>query len=136
MLTRFDPLRELGSLVPDRAGPGRVDVVRRGDEVVVEMDMPGVSRDDVEVTLEGGVLEVSARRSSSFESGDAVLVAERPHGSVRRRLHLGERLDASATSASLDDGVLRVVVPLAEDARSTRVQVGSGSAAAEVGAGG
>lgn len=136
MLTRWDPFRDFDTLfrAGTQGGIGGMDAFRRGDEIVVELDLPGVDRDSLDVTVESDVLEISARRAAHFEEGDQLIVAERQHGDVRRRLHLGESLDAERIEASYDDGVLRVVIPVAEEAKPRRIEIG-GPAKKEVGAG-
>lgn len=149
LLSRFDPFADVVDLLDSVAAPpvgsarrgmahgrfGALDAARRGDEVVVEVDLPGVDRESLDVQLDGDVVEISARRTAAFEGDDTLLAAERGHGEVRRRLRLGERLDAANVTASYDDGVLRVRVPVAEEARPRRVEVTSGPSRAAVGAG-
>src|SRR5690606_26801799 len=90
-----------------------MDTYRRGDKFIAEFDLPGVDRDAIEVTIEGDVLQVSARRDAHTDDVDSFGVRERMHGKMTRRILLSDRLDRSKIDASYVDGVLRVVIPLA-----------------------
>jgi HSP20 family protein len=131
MLLRFDPFRELERLSQEATGgAGRpfampMDAYRRGDRFVVHLDLPGVDASSIDLTVERNVLTVSAERSWPVEDGDQVVIAERPQGRFHRQLFLGEGLDSDRVEASYDNGVLTVVVPVAERARARRVEVGT-----------
>lgn len=130
MLMRFDPFRELDQLMRPPTGtptmPLPMDAYRRGEEVIVEIDLPGVDADSIDLTVERDVLQVSARRTPSFGEQDAILAAERPSGEVTRQLFLGEGLDTGRVQASYTDGVLRVVLPVAEEAKPHRISIDRG----------
>ncbi|HVM18562.1 MAG TPA: Hsp20/alpha crystallin family protein [Egibacteraceae bacterium] len=129
MLTRFDPFQELdrmfSSTTSYRAMP--TDVYRRGDEYVIEFDVPGLQPDSIDVTVERNVLQVSAERKPTYGDGDQVIVSERPTGSVRRQMYLGNDVDGSGIEASYVDGVLTIHVPVAEQAKPHKIQIGSGN---------
>ncbi len=130
MLTRTDPFRELdrwaghlrGGAVRAAAVP--VDAYRRGDSVVVNFDLPGVDPGSIELTVERNVLTVKADRPGSHEKDDEVLVAERPAGGFTRRLFLGRSLDTDRVEANYDRGVLTLSIPVAEKAKSRRIEIG------------
>lgn len=136
MLMRSDPFRELDRLTQEvlgtRARPAMMpmDAYREGDEFVARFDLPGVDPSGIELTVESNQLTVSAQRG--WEPGDDVQVvaSERPQGIFARQLLLGEGLDAEGVTASYDNGVLTVRIPVAERARPRRVQVGTGDAGA------
>jgi HSP20 family protein len=69
---------------------------------------------------------VSASRKWERKDDDEVLAAERPQGSFTRRILLGESLDSSRLEANYDQGVLTLVVPVAEQAQPRKVAVGAG----------
>jgi HSP20 family protein len=138
MLMRFDPFRELafreldrmsqiGGGLPQRTMP--IDAYRDGDQFVIRVDLPGVDRDSIELTAEKNVLTVRAERTWKPEEGQDVVVAERPQGSFSRQLFLGESLDIDRITASYDQGVLTLVVPVAEQAKPRRVEIAEGSGA-------
>ena len=130
---RFDPFRELDRLTDQIAAGTRaprsfpMDAYRRGDTFIVEMDLPGVTPDSIELTAEQNVLTVRAQRQFERQQGDEVLVAERPQGTYTRQLFLGSTLDQSRISAAYDHGVLRLTIPVAEQAKPRRVQVSTQS---------
>jgi HSP20 family protein len=115
-----------------------MDTYRRGDEFVVAIDLPGVDRDSIEVTVEGNVLQVSARREGDFNDVDEFGVRERPHGVMARQLFLTQGLDSANITAAYDDGVLRLVIPLSEEAKPRTIEVTAGASGGQtaVGAGG
>ena len=108
-----------GSLLSSLASPG--------DTFVVEFDVPGIDPASVDLTVEKNVLTLSAERSRRWEDGAEVIVNERPAGRFSRQLFLGETLDAERISATSENGVLRVTIPVAERAKARRVEVGVGS---------
>ena len=131
MLMRFDPFRELERLA-ELGDPGRLptmamDAYRHGDQVVVNLDLPGVDRDAIELSVEKDVLTVRAERAITPGEGEEWIVAERPRGSFTRQLFLGQGLDADALEAHYDQGVLTITVPVAEAAKPRRVEIASGN---------
>ncbi len=139
MLVRFDPFRELDRLTQQVLGTASgalagvaLDAYRRGDEVVVTVDLPGVDPASVELTVDDGVLTLVAERHAAVEEGAEVLVRERPVGRFTRRLFLGDSLDADRIHAHYDQGVLTVTIPVAEGARRRRVAIVRGDAPAAI----
>jgi HSP20 family protein len=135
MLVRYDPFRELDRVTDQFFGGGGgrspqwmpMDAVRRGHEVTLRFDLPGVSTDTIDVTVERNVLTVKAERSWQPAEGDEVLARERPQGSVTRQVMLGDSLDAENLEARYDAGVLTVTIPVAEQAKPRKVEIQSGS---------
>lgn len=133
MLMRFDPFRELDRLSNPTAGSSRqlpsvlpMDAYRRGEDFVVHFDLPGADPDSLELTVERNVLTVKAERSWARGEEDEVLISERPQGVFTRQLFLGESLDTDAIDAKYDNGVLTLVIPVAEQAKPRRVSISSG----------
>jgi HSP20 family protein len=128
MLMRTDPFRELDRLAQQAFGtPARpaampIDAYRRDDEFVVELDLPGVSADSIELTVEKNVLTVHAERRRSDDATELV-VGERPFGTFSRQLFLGESLDSDRLEAGYADGVLTLRVPVAEKAKPRKVPI-------------
>jgi hypothetical protein len=93
-LMRYGPFRELDRLADQAlAGPRMIrtmpmEALRRGDQFLVALDLPGVKQDDVDVTVERNVVQVSARRQPRRQEGDEVIIDERPQGEFRRQLFL------------------------------------------------
>jgi HSP20 family protein len=129
MLMRFDPFREVDRLmqspwIPRNTVP--LDVFRRGEEFVVKVDLPGIEPSSIDLQIEKNVLTLTAERTWAPSDGDEVIVSERPQGSFTRRLFLGDGLDSERIAASYENGVLTVKVPVAETARSRKVEISVG----------
>lgn len=130
MLMRFDPFREVDQLFRQSWGANRLaqlpmDAYRHGDEFIAEFDLPGVDRDSIDLTVERDVLQVTAQRAVRYTDDDDIIVAERPQGTVARQLFLGQGLDTDRITASYADGVLTVVLPVAEQAKPHKIEVAS-----------
>jgi HSP20 family protein len=129
MLMRWDPFRDLdrvaASMLGDARGPRSMamDAYRRGDDLYVELDLPGVDPDSIELTVERNVLTVSARRAFDRSELEEIVISERPQGEFWRQLFLGDNLDHEALTARYDRGVLQITVPVHESAKPRRVPV-------------
>jgi HSP20 family protein len=108
-----------------------MDTVRRDGEVVLRFDVPGVDQDKIDVTVDKGVLSVSATREESKTEGENPVVRERLFGSFTRRVRLSDNLDAEAIEASHHDGVLEIRIPVREAAKPRKITVGTESAVSE-----
>ena len=135
MLMRTDPFRELDRLAQQAFGsPGTwskpaampMDAYRAGDEFVVCFDLPGVTKDAIELDIERNVLTVKAERSWWPDEGAEVLARERTQGTFSRQVLLGEALDSEHVDAHYDQGVLRVTIPVFEKAKPRKVEIHSG----------
>jgi HSP20 family protein len=129
MLMRTDPFRDLDRLTqqvlgtPARPAAMPIDAYRSGDTFIVEFDLPGVSADSIDLTVERNVLSVHANRQRIESDHTEMLVSERPFGTFSRQLFLGETLDAERIRASYNDGVLRLEIPVAEQAKPRKVDI-------------
>ena len=138
MLVQNSPFRELDSLFNQAFGgdsrrvatrPMPMDAYRRGDNVWVHLDLPGVSADSVDISVERNVLTVSAERSYQRQEGDRLYFDERPEGTFRRQVSLGEGLDADGIEADYTDGVLTLRIPVVPQAQPRKINVSSGQTA-------
>lgn len=132
LLTSIDPFVQEFERQFDRAvrqaglgnGAGMpMDGIRRADDVVLRFDLPGADPGSIEVTVDRGVLSVTARREEEFGEDERVFVRERPMGAFTRRVYLSEHLDAEAIEAAYDNGVLAVRIPVLERARPRKVAI-------------
>ncbi len=109
-----------------------IDAYRRGDEFIVELDLPGIDPASIDLTVERNVLTVHAQRRRTAGDSVELLVGERPHGTFSRQLFLGDTLDTTNIEAAYTDGVLTLKLPVAERAKPRRVPINHTRAAAPV----
>lgn len=121
LLTSFDPFR---ATWPVRAALP-MDGTRRENDIVLRFDLPGVSQEDIEVDVNRGVLTVSAKRDAEKTDTDRPFIRERAIGTLRRRVYLGDAYDTGKVEAAYENGVLTVRVPLAEQAKARKVEIGT-----------
>lgn len=141
LLTSFDPFMQEFDRIAQRAfgtaAPGRpvmrMDVIRRAQDVQLRFDLPGIDPESIEVTVDRGVLTVSAKREEEYAEGEKPLIRERLMGAFTRRVHLPDTVDADKIEAGYADGVLTVSVPLTDKALPRKVEVTT-APKAEIGA--
>jgi HSP20 family protein len=143
-LIRSDPFRDVDRLFQQlwttqqngsRPMAMPMDAYRKDDSFLLRLDLPGVSPDSVELTVEDSVLTVQAERPAPPETeGIESVIAERPFGSFSRQVVLGKNLDVEHIKADYDSGVLTVVIPVAEKAKPRRIEVQSSSERHEISA--
>lgn len=128
LLRTTDPFRDLDRITQQLLGTTNrpavmpMDAWREGDRFVIEFDLPGVSTDSIDLDVERNVLTVRAERVA--RNGDwEPLASERPRGAFSRQLVLGDNLDLEHIEASYVDGVLRLVVPVAEKAKPRKIEI-------------
>jgi len=101
-----------------------MDAYRRGEEFVVEFDLPGVDPDAIELSVERNVLTVRAeRRPVQRDDTIEMQVSERTLGVYSRQLFLGDTLDTDHVAASYDAGVLTLRIPVAEKAKPRSISI-------------
>lgn len=138
MLDRFDPFLAEFDRLTQRALTGTdgagmpLDVIRRGDELLVRFDLPGVPADKIGLTVENSTLTVTAERHAGYGDGEQVLVQERFDGTMTRRLRIPDWVDGDNVQADYSDGVLSVRLPLAEKAKPRRIEVRTTSSQAQL----
>lgn len=131
MLMRTDPFRDLDRLTQQVFGTNGtlarpavmpMDAWREGDVFHVEFDLPGVDSDSIDLDVERNVITVKAERPAR-EGEDELIAAERPRGVFSRQLILGDNLDTGRITAAYDGGVLRLEIPVAEQARPRKIEI-------------
>lgn len=100
-----------------------MDVIRRQDEVELRFDLPGIDPESLEVTVDRGVLTVSARRAEEYAEGENPYRRERVMGTFTRRVSLSDTIDAEKIDAGYTNGVLSVRLPLLEKAQPRKVEI-------------
>lgn len=100
------------------------DVSESGDEIVIAAELPGMSQEDVKVTVANSVLTIQGekKQESEHEEGNSYR-AERTYGSFSRSFTLPSGVDANKVAATCKDGVLSVRIPKAEEAKARQIEV-------------
>lgn len=129
-LTRFNPFSELREpfgdgffkgfhlrplyRMPESGEPQiRLDVAEDDKNFIVKAEIPGVSKNDIKVAVDGNVVSVSAeiKREKEEKDGPRTIRSERYYGSVSRSFALDENVDQAAAMAKYEDGVLQLTLP-------------------------
>jgi len=106
-----------------------LDISERKDAYLVTVELPGVEADDLEITMEDGLLTIQGDRQFTSESSEQQFHrVERRYGAFRRSITLPAQVQAEQIEASFDNGVLQIVVPKMEEATPKRIQVRPGRA--------
>ena len=148
-MTRWDPFQDLGSAQDEMAqlspmlahalgrhaqqANGRatttawapaVDISERKDAYLVTVELPGLKPEDLDLTMEDGLLTIQGERQFTAESSEQQFHrVERRSGAFRRSITLPAHVLAEEIQASFEDGVLQILVPKAEEAKPKRIQV-------------
>ncbi len=144
-LTRFEPWsivdllhRDLDRIAQSRFGGDdtespvanwvpAVDIVEQNDRFVLRADVPGVDPEDIEVSMDAGVLTVSGeRKSENVTEGEGFRRVERASGRFFRRFNLPDSADAEGITAQSSNGILEVSIPKLPEVQARRITVKSG----------
>jgi len=117
---RAFPEMESGGLIPS------VDVKEENDVYVVKADLPGVKKEDIDVSLQEGVLTINAESKEEKEEKEKgrVIRQERRYGKFVRSMRLGTGIDEAKVQASYKDGVLELKLPKSEEVKPKKISVG------------
>ncbi|NQW23563.1 MAG: Hsp20/alpha crystallin family protein [SAR202 cluster bacterium] len=109
-----------------------LDIVKDEDKVTIQASLPGINPDDIDVTIEDGVLTIKAETHSEEERKDGeYVVRERRVGSFHRSLRLSEHVDTDKVEPRYENGVLTITLPVAEAKKAKRLKVSAGTALPE-----
>jgi HSP20 family protein len=137
-LDRWSNLRdELNSFfdMPFWSGSGRtgqlftgwspaLDLYESGDHFVAVVELPGMSKEAIDISLHDGALTISGeRKREKSDNGETAQRTERYVGTFRRSISLPSRVDSGKVSATYQDGILKVTLPKAEEAKPKQIQV-------------
>lgn len=132
-MLRFDPFSDLDALtrglLTSQTGSSRsprfmpMDLCKIDDHYVLTADLPGVDPGSVDVNVDNGTLTISAHRTARSEESAQWLANERFFGSYRRQLSLGDGVDTASISATYENGVLTVTIPVAEKAKPRKIEI-------------
>src|SRR5918996_5714533 len=113
-----------------------LDISERKDAYLVTVELPGVEADDLQVTLEDGLLTIQGERYFAHDSSEQQFHrVERRYGAFRRSITLPAHVLAEEIEATVDNGVLQILVPKMEEATAQRIQVRPGRAEMPVASG-
>ncbi|CCQ14270.1 putative heat shock protein [Rhodococcus sp. AW25M09] len=132
-MLRFDPFRDVDSLTSAMLGASSgsdraprfmpMDLYKVDDHYMLSADLPGVDPGSIDVDVDRGTLTLTARRSAPESTGVQWISSERFAGTFRRQVSLGDGVDTERISASYDNGVLSVTIPLAERAKPRKIDI-------------
>jgi HSP20 family protein len=106
-----------------------LDISERKDAYLVTVELPGVDADDLEITLEDGLLTIQGERHFAHDSSEQQFHrVERRYGAFRRSITLPAHVIAEGIQASVDNGVLQILVPKMEEATPKRIKIRPGQA--------
>lgn len=136
MSNRFDPLHEVDRMMTSMLRGGApsampMDLYRRGDEFVAEIDLPGIDPETIDIDVEDRTLTVRAARQSRAQEV-RWLSRERVHGTFARQISLGHGLAFDKITADYAEGVLTIVIPVAEQAKPRKVSVARSGRSREI----
>src|SRR5215218_7675522 len=106
-----------------------LDITERKDAYLVTVELPGVEADDLEITMEDGLLTIQGERHFAHDSSEQQFHrVERRYGAFRRSITLPAHVIAEGIEATADNGVLQIVVPKMEEATPKRIKIRPGQA--------
>ncbi len=129
MARTFDPFREMDRWFADVARTPAslampMDLYREGEAFIVRVDLPGVDPSSIDIDVEDRTLTIRAeRKTPSGEGEQRWLVHERPTGTFARQLTLGYGVASDRIAADYSDGVLSLIIPVAEEAKPRKIAV-------------
>lgn len=143
-IVKYDPFRELRSLQDEMTrlftgvmpasysreemahgawAPG-VDIYEDKDRLILEAELPGMSRDDFEISVENNVITLSGERKFEKKTeGDNYHRVERSYGTFTRSFTLPQTVTADGATAEFENGVLRVSLPKREETKARRIEI-------------
>ena len=117
----------MATFTDSRQGPRLmpIDLSRDADRYVLNADLPGIDPASVDIDVDGQLLSIRAERPAPATDGVTWIARERSTGTFLRRFTLGQNVDSSNISANYENGVLSVVIPVAERAKPRKIAVQS-----------
>ena len=111
---------------PTRAFLPATDIFETEDALTVVLEMPGVDRNNIDVSVENGVLTIEGKINFDKYEGLQPVYSEYNIGPYRRSFRISSRVDQDKIRAEIRDGVITLVLPKAEEAKPRRIEVKSG----------
>lgn len=138
MVTYYDPFKELQHFFNQSVGQAKsqampMDLYADGDVYVAEIDLPGVDPESIDIDVEDRTITVRAERKTEARGEGVTWISrERSSGTFARQITVGTGLALDQITGEYTDGVLRITVPVAEQAKPRKVQVTRGSAPVQI----
>jgi HSP20 family molecular chaperone IbpA len=101
----------------------QVDIIERKEDIIVMADMPGVDEKSVDITLEKNVLTIYGKVDADIPKDRTLSVSEYGIGNYQRVFTLSDEVDSDNIQATMKNGVLRLVMPKAEPAKTRKIPV-------------
>ena len=124
-IVRWDPFRDFGFTSGSPTWVPPVDIFQSGDqELVLKAELPDMTREDIDITVENFVLTIKGEKKLSSEVKEEQFHhVERRYGAFSRSFSLPRTVDASKVSAEYRNGVLTIKLPLREEAKPRQIKV-------------
>jgi HSP20 family protein len=143
-IVRYDPFRDLRSLqdevnrlfstnlsrafgdegIARGAWMPNVDIYENKDQIVLEAELPGMNREDFDLSIENNIITLRGeRRFEKKDDGDNYHRVERAYGTFTRSFTLPQTVSAETANAEYKNGVLRVTLPKREEVKARRIEV-------------
>ena len=100
-----------------------LDLYQNNDNVVAIVELPGMQKEEIEISLQDGMLTIAGERKAESGQENGATRSERFTGKFRRSITLPTRVDANKVNATYKDGILTVTLPKSEEARPKQIQV-------------
>ncbi len=100
-----------------------LDLYESGDHLDAVIELPGMRKEDIDISLHDGILAISGERKRENTNGEKDQRSERYVGTFRRSISLPARVDAGKVGATYQDGILKVTLPKAEEAKPKQIPV-------------
>lgn len=100
-----------------------INILQQGDDFVALVELPGVSKDDIEIQAKDSAIRISGRKTITFEAGASVHRRERVSGIFNRTITLPVEVDADRVKAEYKHGVLALFIPRAESDKPRTIKI-------------
>ena len=142
MINRWDPFRELsvlqdrinrifneqtsrteGENVSGRTWSPVVDILETESDLIVRAELPGMTREDIDIEVTSESLAIRGERKILEEEGKNYIRAERTYGPFQRSFNIGVPVESDKVKASYKDGLLEIVIPKAEEVKPKKISI-------------
>ncbi len=124
-MIRFHYTPAMARLIERKIGHSRpdVDIIENTDNYLFSFEIPGAMKDDVKIWLEDDILTVSGEKKEELAKGETKLLSERSFGKFEMSFRLPGSIDGTRIKAEFVDGLLKVTVPKAAEAKQKEIAI-------------